>query len=104
MRARCGRTCGCPRPVLWRTQDKPCTSLHIGPLLTSCPGSLILASGTLNRRCESLRHLRTIAHLHKRMAAAQGSALVYMLGKLTNVHASLCPAPSLRWASLALQP
>lgn len=52
---------GVPGPALWRIQVKPCTSLHSGPSLASCPAASILASGTLDSRRESLQHLKTTA-------------------------------------------
>lgn len=69
--------------VLWRTQVKPCTSLHIGPLLSSCPAASILAPEPLNPRCENLPHLKAVTHLHRTAVAGQGLLLlVYMKWKL----------------------
>lgn len=58
--------------VLWRTQVKLYTSLHIGSLLASCPAASILASGPLNLGCEGLQHLKTITRLHKTIGGRAG--------------------------------
>lgn len=60
--------------VLWRTQVKLCTSLHIGPLLASCPAASILASGPLTLGCEGLQRLKTITRLHKTIGGRAGVA------------------------------
>lgn len=63
---------GVPGPALWRIQVKPCTSLHSGPSLASCPAASILASGTLDSRHESLQHLKTTARPCKTVAGQAG--------------------------------